>query len=405
MMNIKGIGCLLITLLVFSCTQKKEVVVLDQVSEQLGLLLDDAITADKNPRTLDENGDMHWATREGDTPAEEFDWTLGFFPGSCWYIYELTKDETWKVGAEKIQSKHEKFKDVKFSHDLGFIFQCSYGNAYRLTGNEAYKQVLIDAGDALISRFNPTVGCIQSWDVTGGWQAERGWQFPVIIDNMMNLEMLFDLSLMTGNAKYKDVAIAHANTTLKNHFREDFSSYHVVDYATETGEVRSKQTAQGYAKESSWARGQAWAVYGYTVCYRYTKDEKYLKQAIGIADYICNYEAMPEDGIPYWDYNAPNIPNEPRDVSAATVTASALYELNLYTQNKYQKDVDQIMESLSTDAYTAKIGTNKHFILKHSVGSIPHGREIDVPLNYADYYYIEALLRKNGNMNHITAIK
>jgi len=252
---------------------------------------------------------------------------------------------------------------------------------------------MITASNSLATRFNPNVGCIKSWDVTSGWQKERGWKFPVIVDNMMNLELLFKASLLTGDSKYKDIAITHANTTIKNHFRENNSSFHVVDYDPETGEVRGKHTAQGFAASSSWARGQAWGLYGYTVCYRYTKDEKYLKQAQKIANYIINYKGTPKDGIPYWDYDAANIPNEPRDVSAAAITASALIELNGYSKENYKTAIDKILESLASNEYTAAIGENHNFILKHSVGSIPHGNEIDVPLSYADYYYLEALSR------------
>lgn len=359
---------------------------LNSAEKQVTLLLKEAEKANKIPRTLTAEGEMHWA-------HDNFDWTEGFFPGSCWYLYEVTKDEKWKNAAEKFQAKFEDHKNRTTNHDLGFVFNCSYGNGYRLTNNEAFKQVMITAGDSLLTRFNPTVGCIKSWDVDNGWQSTRGWEFPVIIDNMMNLELLFELSELTGNDKYKKVAIAHADTTLKNHFREDNSSVHVVDYSPETGEVRNKHTAQGFAHESAWARGQAWGIYGYAVCYRYTKDEKYLNQAKKIADFIINYEGTPEDGIPYWDYNAPNVPNEPRDASAAAITASALIELNEYTNGKYEMAADKILKSLATDTYTAKLGENKNFILKHSVGSIPHNNEIDVPLNYADYYYLEALLK------------
>ncbi|MFB9058094.1 glycoside hydrolase family 88 protein [Mariniflexile ostreae] len=354
--------------------------------KQMSLLLNDALAANRIPRTIDENGDMHF-TNFG------FDWTEGFFPGTCWYLYEVTKEEKWKHAAQKFQKQFEDHKYKTTNHDLGFIFNCSYGNGYRLTKNEAFKKVLITAGDSLIIRFNPVVGSIKSWDVDRGWQSEKGWKFPVIIDNMMNLEMLFELSELTGDDKYKKVAIAHADTTLKNHFREDNSSYHVVDYEPETGEVRSKQTAQGFANESVWARGQAWGIYGYTMCYRFTKDEKYLEQAQKIAEYILNYNGMPEDGIPYWDYNDPEIPNSPRDASAAAITASALIELNEYTKGKYEDAVDVILGSLASEVYTAKLGENKNFILKHSVGSIPHNNEIDVLLNYADYYYVEALIR------------
>ena len=216
----------------------------------------------------------------------------------------------------------------------------------------------------------------------------------------MNLEFLFEVSKITGNNKYKQIAISHANTTMKNHFRPDFSSYHVIDYDTITGAVRNKHTHQGYAHESAWARGQAWGLYGYTVCYRYTNDRKYIDQAEKIADFIFSNKNLPVDLVPYWDYNAPNIPDEPRDASAAAVTASALYELYEYTGNDdYIVKADLILNSLSGTDYQAKLGENGNFILMHSVGSIPHGNEIDVPLNYADYYYLEALLRKKESLN------
>jgi unsaturated chondroitin disaccharide hydrolase len=360
--------------------------VLKKADNQFKLLLADANKANRIPRTVTADGHMHWA-------SETFDWTEGFFPGSCWYLYEFTKDESWKQAAEKFQSKFEADKYKTTNHDLGFVFNCSYGNGYRLTKNEMFKDVMKTAGDSLLTRFNPVVGCIKSWDVDKGWQATRNWKYPVIVDNMMNLELLFELSELTNDSKYKEAAITHANTTLKNHFREDNSSYHVIDYDDLTGEVRSKQTAQGFADESSWARGQAWGLYGYTVCFRYTRDSIYLNQAEKIAKYIINYKGAPEDGIPYWDYNAVNIPNEPRDVSAAAITVSALLELDDFTKESYMPAIDKIMNSLASDAYTAKLGENNNFILKHSVGSIPHNNEIDVPLNYADYYYLEALLR------------
>lgn len=359
---------------------------LEFAEKQISLLLEEAEKENRIPRTVTAEGEMHWT-------GEYFDWTEGFFPGTCWYLYDITKDEKWKNAAEKFQAQYKSHKDYTSFHDLGFVFNCSYGNGYKLTKNSEFKNVLINASDSLLTRFNPNVKSIISWDVDRGWQSQRGWRFPVIIDNMMNLEMLFEASILTGDSKYKNVAIAHANTTLENHFRADNSSYHVVDYDPETGTVRSKQTAQGFAHESSWARGQAWGVYGFTMCYRYTKDEKYLEQAQKIADYILNYKGMPEDGIPYWDYNAEKIPNEPRDASAAAVTLSALIELNAYTNGKFEVGADKILRSLASQAYTAKLGENHHFVLKHSVGSIPHDNEIDVPLNYADYYYIEALIK------------
>jgi uncharacterized protein YyaL (SSP411 family) len=358
---------------------------LDRAEDQIALLLSSSIQEDRIPRTVEQDH-IKWTN-------PEFDWTEGFFPGICWYMYEETGDHKWKSAAEKFQEKYEDHQFLKTNHDLGFVFNCSYGNGYRLTNNEKFKQVLITAGESLISRFNPVVGAIQSWDVDKGWQSKRGWQYPVIIDNMMNLELLFKISELTGNQHFKEIAIKHANTTMENHFRDDHSSFHVVDYDPMTGEVRSKQTAQGYSHDSTWSRGQAWGLYGFTVCYRYTKDQKYLDLANNIAQLIINHKNMPEDGIPYWDLNASGIPGEPRDVSAAAITASALLELNTYSSIDYSSFIHKILSALGSDSYFAALGSNNHFLLKHSVGSIPHGAEIDVPLIYADYYFIEALTR------------
>lgn len=395
----RTIGVYLIVFLLASCLQKEknstnqgtnnEIPVdelLAQAENQLELQIGEAEKKQKIPRTIGKDGEMHWAN-------PKFDWTEGFFPGSLWYLYETSKKEKWKNAAEKFQSMFESHKYLTDNHDLGFIFNVSYGNGYRITENETFKDVMITAADSLSTRFNPKVGCIQSWDVDKGWQSKRDWKFPVIIDNMMNLELLFKASKVTGDPKYTDVAVKHANTTLKNHFRQNNSSFHVVDYDPMTGEVRNKETAQGFADESAWARGQAWGVYGYTVCYRYTKDKRYLEQAKKIAQFIIRQNALQKDSMPYWDYDAKNIPDELVDVSAAAITASALIELDGYTTNSYQKDVENLLTTLASEKYTSKIGDNHNFILMHSVGSIPHGNEIDVPLNYADYYYLEALLR------------
>ncbi|MEM6643304.1 MAG: glycoside hydrolase family 88 protein [Bacteroidota bacterium] len=366
---------------------------LDRSAIKLTELLQESSEADKIPRSEESSGKVIWATKRAETGEIKFDWTLGFFPGSCWYLYEYTENEKWKDAAIAFQSQFEGLKDFSESHDLGFVFHCSFGNGYRLERVEEYKEVLIAAGNTLLTRYSEKVGCIKSWDVDKGWQSERDWKFPVIIDNMMNLEMLFELSNMTGNAKYREVAISHADVTLSNHFREDNSSYHVVDYDPESGKVRKKNTAQGYSHESAWARGQAWGLYGYVVCYRYTKDAKYLNQAKKIADFIQSHPNLPADGIPYWDFNAPEIPDEPRDASAAAITASALVELNGYTNNRYKAFLDKIVSSLASDKYSVAKGEKTKFILDHSVGSIPHGAEIDKPLVYADYYFLEALIR------------
>ncbi|GAA3571373.1 glycoside hydrolase family 88 protein [Snuella lapsa] len=366
--------------------------ILQKAEKQLALQKSQAKRENKIPRTVTQSGSMHWAN-------SDFDWTEGFFPGSCWYMYEATNNEEWKNAAKKFQNLFELHKYITTNHDLGFVFNCSFGNAYRLTKDTVYKQVLIEAANSLSTRFNSSVGCLKSWDVNNGWQSKRNWKFPVIIDNMMNLELLFKASELTGNDKYRNIAITHANTTVVNHFREDHSSYHVVDYDPKTGGVRSKQTAQGFADGSSWARGQAWGLYGYTVCYRFTKDKTYLEQAKKIVRYIIENKGIPKDGIPYWDYDADKVPNEPRDASAAAITLSALIELDGYTSQSYLPVINKLFKSLASDHYTAKIGDNQNFILMHSVGSIPHAQEIDVPLSYADYYYLEALVRYKNRYN------
>jgi hypothetical protein len=276
------------------------------------------------------------------------------------------------------------------THDLGFMMYCSFGNANKIEPKPEYKQILINSAKSLSTRFNPTVGCIKSWDSKPG-------DYLVIIDNMMNLELLFWATRETGDSSYYKIAVTHANTTMKNHFRPDFSSYHVINYDAQTGAVKEKKTAQGFANESAWARGQSWGLYGYTVMYRETHDKKYLDQAQNIAHFILTNPNLPADKIPYWDYNASNIPNALKDASAASVMASALLELCRYSDTKKGQqyfDVAQtILKTLSAPPYMAAAGTNGGFILQHSVGHFPAGTEIDVPLTYADYYFIEAMQR------------
>lgn len=340
-----------------------------------------------NPRTTLPDGNIWYV------PVD--DWCSGFFPGSLWYLGELTGNQDWSRRAADYTETLDSAQYLTWHHDVGFIIGSSYLNGYRLGGKEQYAPVVVNAAKSLATRFRPGAGVIQSWNVDKGWQSERGWACPVIIDNMMNLEIMFEATRLTGDSTFYDIAVSHANTTMAHHFRPDFSCYHVVDYDPATGDVRHRQTAQGYADESSWARGQAWALYGYTMCYRYTGDPNYIYQAIKVCDIIFNTPSMPDDLVPYWDYNAPNIPSEPRDASAAACTASALYELSTYLPGRgYKELADKVVASLSSPAYRAATGENNHFLLMHSVGSIPHGHEIDVPINYADYYYLEALLRK-----------
>jgi hypothetical protein len=360
--------------------------------KQLVALREISVKNAKIPRTL-KDGNLSWV-------HEGYDWTIGFWPGTCWMMYEITKDSKWKEAALKGQSLYTDYKNLTNDHDLGFIFNNSYGKDYKITKDEASKQVLIDASNSLITRFNENVGCIQSWDVEDNWQSKRGWKFPVIIDNMMNLEMLFEASEITGDEKYKKIAITHANTTMRNHFRPDNSSYHVLDYNPETGEILNKVTAQGFADDSAWARGQSWGLYAFTMCYRFTKDKKYLDFAEKIANFILNHPNYPKDGVPYWDFNAPNIPNADRDASSGAILASGLLELSDYTKNRYKEQAIHILKSLASEKYSANFGENGNFVLKHSVGSLPAGNEVNVPLNYADYYYIEALMRLKERSNN-----
>lgn len=339
------------------------------------------------PKTIDKLGRMVYI------PID--DWCSGFFPGSLCYLYQLTNDKSWLVQSKRFTEALDSIQYLTWHHDVGFMIGSSYLNIYRLSPNKAYKKAIIQTAKSLCTRFRKKAGVIQSWNVDRGWQSKRGWTCPVIIDNMMNLELLFEASRLSGDSTYWKVAVSHANKTLENQFRKDGSCYHVVDYDPNNGAVLHRQTAQGYADNSAWARGQAWAVYGYTVCYRYTHDRKYLDQAVKTLNFVMQNPNLPEDLIPYWDFDAPNIPNEPRDVSSAACIASALYEMNNYLpDNGYTSLADRIIRSLSSPEYRAPLGKNGCFLLMHSVGSIPHNNEIDVPLNYADYYFLEALTRR-----------
>ncbi|MCD0472344.1 glycoside hydrolase family 88 protein [Flavobacterium sp. JAS] len=315
------------------------------------------------------------------------DWTCGFFPGSLWYMYEITSDDFFKEKAEKYTDALEEVQYFTDTHDLGFMLYCSYGNGYRLTNNSSYKKVLLKGSESLATRFSKTVGCIKSWDF-------GNYDFPVIIDNMINLELLMWASQEKGDNLFRDIAVSHADKTLANHFRKDNSSYHLIDYDSKTGNVKRKMTHQGYLDESAWARGQAWGLYGYVMMYTKTHKKEYLDQTIKIADFIMNHPRLPEDKIPFWDFDAPHIPHARRDVSAATVNASALLELSKITNNNnYFLFAESTLKTLSNDNYLSKPGENSFFVLKHSVGNFPNYSEIDTPLNYADYYYLEALIR------------
>lgn len=342
-----------------------------------------------SPRTMADDGSLIMV------PAR--DWTSGFFAGELWYMYEYTKDPKWEELAIRFTSPLESQKLNKGTHDLGFMIFDSFGHGLRLSDLSDYKEINMAAARSLASRYKPNARIIRSWDHNG-----QKWDCPVIIDNMMNLELLFWASKESGDTSFYNIAVNHANTTMKNHFREDYGTWHVVDYDTITGEVCNKTTHQGFADESSWTRGEAWALYGYTMTYRETKNEDYLTQARNIANFIFTHPNLPDDLIPYWDFDAPEIPNEPRDVSAATITASALYELSLYGGEmavQYKEWADTILKNL-TSHYRATLESDAGFLLLHSTGAKSLNSEIDVPLVYADYYFLEALSRKSKIENN-----
>jgi len=321
------------------------------------------------------------------------DWTAGFFPGSLWYLYEATGDAKWRLAAADYTARTAPAKFDKSQHDLGFMLGAGYGNGYRLTGDPAYRDALLAGATTLVTRFNTKVGSIQSWDL---WKNST-WAFPVIVDNLMNLELLTWAARTAVEPRYREIAVTHADTTLRNHFRPDGSSFHLVDYDPQTGKIRSRVTVQGNADASSWARGQAWALYGYTMMYRETKKEDYLAQAHKIAAFFMQHPRLPADKVPYWDFDDPAIPNAPRDSSAAAIVASSLLELaglsNGEQARTYRAFAEAQLRSLASTAYLASNGDNGGFLLKHATGHKPAGKEIDVPLNYGDYYFLEALLR------------
>ena len=395
---------MLLVILNSACNKEKTILspeIGQFITSQYSNMLEVAEDLSKIPRRIDDNGAL--------VTTGIYGWTSGFFAGSLWYIYELSGDEKWKEEAIKWTETLDTIQYWSGNHDVGFMINCSYGNGLRLTGNEAYKSVLIQTAESLIKRYNPNAKSLESWDYRKAWDGITEWYFPVIIDNMMNLELLFEASKLSGDKRFEEIAIQHAQTTIKNHYRNDFSSYHVVDYDTLTGEVLDRATCQGFVDESSWARGQAWGLYGIVTCYRYTRDKEYLKFAENVADYLITHPNLPEDMVPYWDYNVvdpgltpewdfdPSVFKEiPRDASAAAITCSALFELCQYSDvngEKYYDAATKILNTLASPEYLALEGKNKYFILNHSVGSIPHGAEIDVPLVYADYYFLEALLR------------
>ncbi|APY11662.1 glucuronyl hydrolase [Seonamhaeicola sp. S2-3] len=317
------------------------------------------------------------------------DWTSGFFAGNFWQIYMLTNNEVYKTKAKEWTAFIEKEKYNNKTHDMGFKVFCSFGNGLKVENNKKYEDIIVESAKTLSTRFNEKIGSIRSWDFN-----KEKWQFPVIIDNMMNLELLFEATKISGDSTFYKIAVKHANTTLKNHFRPDGSTWHVLDYDTISGLVRARVTHQGIDDNSAWARGQSWAINGFTTVYRYTKDEKYLNRAIATANYFINHENMPDDGIPYWDFDDPDIPNVFRDASAGAIVASALVELYKYTKNQSYLDYSKkVVNTLKTVDYILSEEVEAPFILDHSFGDWSKKHEMDEPIVYGDYYFLQTLLR------------
>jgi unsaturated chondroitin disaccharide hydrolase len=377
-----------VLLVSYSFTQKKNESMAHLIDEQMNFakeqykVLAKNVPPDRMPKSLKmgqvETSDTKW-------------WCSGFFPGSLLYIYEYTRDEEIKKEAERRLKILEKEKHYKGNHDLGFMMYCSFGNAYRLWNKQEDKLTIDTAAMSLATRYRPGIKLIQSWNSGGRYKC------PVIIDNMMNLELLCWVSDNGGDPKFKEIAINHANTTMLSHYRQDFSSWHILDYNLETNQLVQKVTHQGYSDESAWARGQAWGFYGYIVMYRFTRNKKYLELAKNIAGFLMNHPNKPKDGIPYWDYNAPDIPNTLRDASAGAIMASAYLELSEYVgkkeSKKYVSEAESLIRSLASENYRAKYGENGGFLLMHSVGHFTANSEVDTPLTYADYYFLEAMHR------------
>jgi len=349
------------------------------------------LEVDRFPKTYHQNTD------ELETSDSGW-WCSGFYSGTMLYLDETLGTDTFKaeIGNSLEHLKKEQFNTS--THDLGFMMYCSYGHANRLNPSSEYKSILMNSAKSLATRYNDTVKAIRSWD-SASWNKGGEDDLVVIIDNMMNLELLFWATRNSGDSTYAQIAVNHANTTMEHHYRDDYSSFHEVIYDENTGKVNQQITNQGYADASSWARGQAWGLYGYVVMYRETKDKKYLDFAKNIADFIVNHPNLPQDKVPYWDFDAPDIPDALRDSSAGAIIASALLELSTYTEGAYFNEAQAMLETLLSPAYIAQEGENGGFILKHGVGNMPNNTEIDTPLTYGDYYLVEAMVRYKDMAN------
>jgi len=334
------------------------------------------------PRSY-ENGKMNLVSSR--------DWTSGFFPGILWYLYEYTGEDDFLRAARSWTNSLKEESYNTSTHDIGFIINSSFGQAYRLTKDDSYKEVLDTAARSLASRFNDHIGCIKSLDFF------EGYNFPVLIDNMVNLEVLYKAWRWNHNNNFYRIANEHALKTMEMLFRPDFSAYQVIDFDLNSFEPDYKGAFQGYSDSSSWARGQAWGLYGFVMAFRETEDRVFLDQSIRIASYILGNQNMPDDCIPYWDFQTPDIPDAKRDASAAAILASALIDLSTFPEvqqpEHYLMIAEHIIKSLTVQGYVASRTENENFVLKHSVGNMPGKIEVDVPMIYGDYYFLEALMK------------
>ena len=352
--------------------------------------LDDQLGPAEFPRSLHPDGSL-WKSKQNW-------WCSGFWPGMLWYTFAGTNDPDMAARADRNTHKLDGLIETPTHHDIGFQLNSSFGNAAQIAGI-APGPILRDGALKLAGRFNPKVGAIKSWE-----SGKRG-RYPVIIDNMMNLELLMRAARYFQLDTLRFIAITHARNTLRTHFRDDFTTFHLVDFDPQTGAVTARKTVQGYSDESVWARGEAWALYGYAMMAREcaksgltAESREFLAQATGIGKWVAAH--LPADGIPYWDFSDPAIPDTWRDASAAAILASGFLDLARQLESsdaalakRFRKLAKRQLKTLASAPYLAKAGQNGGFLLRHCVGNLPAGSEIDVPLTYADYYFLEALLR------------
>ena len=346
------------------------------------------------------NSDLHiphgwnkWKTGKDELDMRPiFWWTAGHYPGSLWYLYEATGDAFFKERATDWTELLAPNSTVDDNHDVGFIMYCSFGNARRILKTDRYDALLAETAASLSKRYNADLGLIRSWG-----KLDEKKDFLVIPDNLMNLEMLEAVTRFSGDSRFDKIARSHANVTMRQHFRADGGCYHVLNYDQRPGflgRIQEIRRGQGAQVGTAWSRGQAWAIYGYTMMYRFTKDPAYLAFAQKVTDFAVNHPNMPADGIPYWDFGAPG---EERDSSAGAIMASALFELADFVGGAkgaaYRAFAVKELLALASPAYFSEGGEIGHFLLKHGVGSKPSASEVDTPLNYGDYYFLEALLR------------